>query len=316
MIVPWHNTDYPLGFYLGDKRLFSKKFALCGCEVGLVQGINAAEVIASKPALEDGQDGYMMRGLPVEEVPDKLTDEGNFIRYTPNVYKRYFAELNTDYDTYLKSFSSKTRSTIRRKVKKFLQSSNGDVEFKSYKTATEVNEFFSIATELSSKTYQENLLGVGLPTSEEYKQEMLVQADENKIRAYLLFYDNKAVAYLFLTSRGDSLIYDYLGYDPEYMKWSVGTVLNWLAFEELFKEQTFSMLDFTEGESQQKSTFSTASLTCANTFFIKKSYVNRCFLLAHLGIDEVSKYLGNLLDKLGIKAKIRKWLRHGMTSSA
>jgi len=310
--VSWQSIDYSLGFYLGDKRLFSRQYSLYACDVGLTKHTELVDIIENKPTLRDSQDGYMIRSLPVEQAPRRLEFEGSFIRYTPSISKRYYAQLDTDYDTYLKSFSPKTRSTIRRKVKKFSEYSNGGMSFKEYKTATEVDAFFKIAAPLSSKTYQENLLEAGLPTSDSYKQKIMLEASANKVRAYLLFHDDKAVAYLFLTASGDTLLYSYLGYDPGYMKWSVGTVLNWLALESLFAEQVFSILDFTDGESQQKQIFSTGSITCANTFLIRKSVLNQLVLIIHIGVDSFSRELGNLLSKLGLKAKIRKLMRHGL----
>jgi CelD/BcsL family acetyltransferase involved in cellulose biosynthesis len=310
--VSWQSIDYSLGFYLGDRRLFSKQYSLYVCDVGLTKHTEFVDIIKNKPVLRDSQDGYMIRSLPVERVPRKLEFEDGFIRYTPSISKRYYAQLDTDYDTYLKSFSPKTRSTIRRKVKKFSEYSNGGMSFKEYRTATELDTFFKIAAPLSSKTYQENLLEAGLPTSDSYKQKIMLEASANKVRAYLLFNDDKAVAYLFLTASGDTLLYSYLGYDPSYMKWSVGTVLNWLALESLFAEKVFSILDFTDGESQQKQIFSTGSITCANTFFIRKSVLNQLVLIIHIGVDRLSSELGNLLNKLGLKARIRKLMRHGL----
>ena len=310
--MSWQSIDYPLGFYFGDKRLFSWQYSFYAYDVDLTEHTELINIIENKPALTGSQDGYMIRSLPVELAPRKLEFENDFIRYTPSISKRYYAKLNTDYDTYLKSFSPKTRSTIRRKVKKFSEYSNGGMGFKEYKTATEIDAFFKIAVPLSGKTYQENLLADGLPTSDSYKQKIMLEANANKVRAYLLFHDDKAVAYLFLTASGDTLLYSYLGYDPSYMKWSVGTVLNWLALESLFAEQIFSTLDFTEGESQQKQIFSTGSVTCANTFLIRRSVLNQLVLMIHISVDTFSNKLGNLLSKLGLKAKIRKLMRHGL----
>ncbi|QJQ07721.1 GNAT family N-acetyltransferase [Undibacterium piscinae] len=42
----------------------------------------------------------------------------------------------------------------------------------------------------------------------------------------------------------DALIYAYLGYDPDYLKLSVGTVLQWLALQDMFAETRFKIFDF------------------------------------------------------------------------
>ncbi len=53
---------------------------------------------------------------------------------------------------------------------------------------------------------------------------MTKKVEQRNVRAYLLFNDNEPVAYMYCPIQNDVLLYQYLGYDPEYMQWSVETI--------------------------------------------------------------------------------------------
>ena len=89
---------------------------------------------------------------------------------------------------------------------------------------------------MAKKTYQEKLLDAGIPESERFVREMESLAAQDQVRAYILFDRERPVSYLYCPVEDGTLIYAYLGYDPDYMKLSVGTVLQWLAVEQLFGE--------------------------------------------------------------------------------
>ena len=76
------------------------------------------------------------------------------------------------------------------------------------------------------------------------------------------------------------MIYAFLGYDPNYMNFSVGTILQWLALEHLFEENSFRFFDFTEGQSAHKKLFATHNVQCANVFFLRDNMRN--MFLSHM----------------------------------
>jgi len=117
------------------------------------------------------------------------------------------------------------------------------------------------------------------------------------------------VSYLFCPVENDVLTYHYLGYDPDYMQHSVGSILQWSALEELFQEGRFRYFDFTEGMSDHKRLFATHQRPCANVFFVKRTVRNTMVIYSHLLISKVSTGIGEQLDRLGLKTRIRKFLR-------
>jgi CelD/BcsL family acetyltransferase involved in cellulose biosynthesis len=174
-----------------------------------------------------------------------------------------------------------------------------------------MREFFRFARIVSAKTYQEQLLGSGLPETDEFQRGMATLAAEGQVRAFILFDRDKPVSYLYCPIYNGVLIYQYLGYDPGYMALSVGTVLQWLALERLFEEDCFRIFDFTEGESVHKRLFATHSIQCANVFFLRSNLHNTILVQSHRVVDNVSKWTGDTLDRFGLKPKLRKLIRFG-----
>jgi CelD/BcsL family acetyltransferase involved in cellulose biosynthesis len=107
------------------------------------------------------------------------------------------------------------------------------------------------------------------------------------------------------------LIYAFLGYDPEYASFSVGTVLQWLALEYLFEERSFRFFDFTEGQSEHKKLFATDSVQCANVFFLRSSLRNVLLLNSQRTVNHLSKSIGDTLHQYGLKTMVRKLIRFG-----
>ena len=199
-----------------------------------------------------GSQGFMIRALPITGALPTLSKKGEYLCYVPLQYEHCHIDLTLTFDSYQKKFSSKTRSTINRKVKKYAEYSGGSISWKVYKEPGQIRDFFRRARTVSKLSYQERLLDAGLPESEEFIRQAESRAAEDRLRAYVLFDREWPASYLYCPIENDVLIYAYLGYDPEYIKLSVGTVLQWLALQALFEEGCFNAFDFTEGQSEHK----------------------------------------------------------------
>ncbi len=307
----WVVRPVALKISLGERRLFWFPFTMAVKEAHFTELADDEYVNWSDWSAVPGHvDAVVIRSQPVTSpLPRRLATAGG-VRYVPAQYLRYYMEFNGTFEQYLQKFSSKVRSNRKREVKKFAEFSGGTIDFRQYRTAAEVEEFYRLARELSRKTFQERLLDAGLPDNETYRSNLLDLASQDRIRAYLMFKSGAAVAYLLTEVRvPDILLYRYLGYDPEFRSWSPGTVLHCLAFERLFAEQRFRFLDFTEGEGTHKKFFATGNRSCADIFFFRRTFKNRMFLLLHSSTEGFSRAVAGMLDRLGLKARIKKLLR-------
>lgn len=309
-MTAWQTQRVPIKFQLSDWTLFTVSIPLQVRAVKLVdQTPPVAVPLSPTDVLPADSQGFLIRGLPITSELPRISRTGDYLCYAPLQYQHCYIDLGLTFETYQQKFSSKTRSTINRKIKKFVAHCGGMLTWKTYKTPAEMREFFRLARTVSRLTYQERLLDAGIPESEDFIREAEALAAQQSVRAYLLFHGERPVSYLYCPVQEGVLIYAYLGYDPEYMQLSVGTVLQWLAMEQIFAEGGFRYFDFTEGQSEHKRFFATHQQQCANVFMLKKTFRNAMVIYTHLLMDRFSTWLGSTLDKWGVKARARHLLR-------
>jgi hypothetical protein len=302
--------DYALKYQLSDWTVFSATLPLQMTSVKVAECLIPVKVPApTTEQLAPESQGYLVRALPVAETLSPIGVAGDYLRYVQLQYRHCIIDFRSSFDDYQKKFSSKTRSTINRKIRKYIKYSGGTLSWKTYRTVEELREFLPLARAVAKKTYQEKLLDVGIPESEWFVREMVSLAAQDRVRAYILFDRERPVSYLYCPVDDGTLIYAYLGYDPDYMKFSVGTVLQWLAVEQMFGEGCFRFFDFTEGESDHKRLFATHEIRCANVLFLKNTLKNKILAYSHWWAGRFSRWLGNTLHKIGMKASVKRFLR-------
>lgn len=306
----WQLRPVPFKFQLSDWTLFNVSLPL---QVRAVPLIESAPVVTEPaPPVDElmlGSQGFLIRGQPIASELPVISRSGDYLCYVPLQYQHSYIDLGISFESYQKKFLSKTRSTIKRKIRKYTEHCGGSIPWKTYKTPDEMRDFFRHARTVSKSTYQERLLDAGIPGTEAFITHAESLASEQRVRAYILFDGERPVSYLYCPVEEGVLNYAYLGYDPEYMHMSVGTVLQWLAVEQLFDEACFRYFDFTEGQSDHKRLFATHQQQCANVFMVKNTFRNALLIRSHRSMNRFSKWLGTMLDRFGVKAKVRRLLR-------
>ena len=294
-------------FLLGDRRLFAAQRMLMPIGYGLDAILQNAPLSAAP--LPPGADGYRLQSVPVGQIARLGRDFAGLVASEPQMYARHYIDMALGHDGYLAQFSSKTRATLKRKMRKLADTNGGALDVRSYHRPDQLAAFFAAALPLSEQTYQARLLDAGLPGDDAFRAEAHRLAQSDNLRAYILFLHGRAVAYLYLPVADDVLIYAYLGYDQECAQFSPGTVLQMHALEHLFAEQRFRYFDFTEGDGAHKALFGTGQAQCATVFLLKPTLANRSLLAGQQGFNSAVESAGAWLDRIGAKAKIRKLLR-------
>jgi hypothetical protein len=308
----WSFRPVPIKIRLGDKTLLAPKLWLQVREVSLDDEVPPmAEPEPPTEALQADSQGFLIRSLGVVGRQPVLRKQQGFLCYVPSQYPRYYIDMRQSFDEYKNKFSSKTRSTLNRKVRKYGEYCGGAISWRVYTAPEEMTEFYELARAVSRITYQEKLLDAGLPDSAEFLDEVERLAREGRVRGFILFHQDRPVSYLYCPIDNGVLIYAFLGYDPAYMNYSVGTILQWLALEHLFTERSFRFFDFTEGQSEHKKLFATHNIQCANVFFLRTSLRNSLLLHSQKAFDDFSKSIGDALHQLGIKTMVKKLIRSG-----
>ena len=310
MTSGWRPTRTQLKYRLGEYTLFTAAFDGVTCNQHFTE-LRTDEPPAPPFAVNarDAADVCVIWSQPVSKTLEKLTVADGWIRYVPRQYKRYYVDLQGSFENYLKRFSSKTRSTLVRKVRKFTEASGGAIDMREFRSPEDLDIFFAMAQEVSSKTYQERLLDSGLPKDGDFRSNARQAAARGEVRAYLLFLSGRPVAYIYCPVHAGILLYEYVGFDPDHQSLSPGTVLQYLTLKRLFDEGGYRMFDFTEGEGPHKALFATDSIYCADIYLYRHRVLNAAAVRAHLTVGYLSDGIAEALDWLGLKKAIKRMLR-------
>jgi CelD/BcsL family acetyltransferase involved in cellulose biosynthesis len=308
----WVPQPARLKFRLGEWRFGSVEFP------SLVHNAHFTRLMDScaEPALPferfpRGLRAVKIPSLPVRQQQRRLTLTRRTIRYVPSQYQRYYIDLQGSFDDYLGKFSSKSRSTLRRKVRKFQDFCGGQISWREFRRPEDMAAFHCQARAVASKTYQEKLFQAALPADDKFVQETAELAGRGAIRGYVLFHGERPIAYLYCPIQDETLLYQYVGYDPEYHQWSPGMVLLFLVLEKLFADGGLRFFDFTEGEGAHKDFFANRSALCADVYYFRASLRHLVLVGLHSGLDFFSRTVVKGLDRLGLKGRIKKYLRFG-----
>lgn len=306
----WHYHKVPIPILVGNIPLYTYNVWLQVREIGLEDKappmINPAP--PTVPLHEDSQ-GFLVRSIRVTKQHLILQKSQDYLTYIPYQYSRYYIDMKQSFEEYKNKFSTKTISTINRKIRKYTKYCDGQLSWKAFNSANEMDEFYQLAKTVSKKTYQEKLYDEGIPDSDEFLDEMKLLAQHGKIQGFILFHKDKPVSYLYCPVSEHTVIYAYVGYDPDYTSYSVGTILQWLALESLFQNDSYHFFDFTEGESEQKKLYATNNIKCVNVFFIRYKLSNIIVLECKKAVDMFCSSIVALLDKTGKKSALKKLMR-------
>lgn len=255
------------------------------------------------PPLAAGDDGYLVTSLPEAVAP-----VWPGLRFERQRYTRYYVDLAAGEAAWRAGLSGQTRSTLKRKAKKLAAASGGALDVRRFRTADELAVFHPIARALAEKTYQERLMGAGLPDDPAWVRRMIAMAGEDEVRAWLLYVADAPAAYLWCGADGETLRYDYVGHDPAFAALSPGSVLMEAALVDLFADR-FARFDFTEGEGQHKRGMASAGIACRDLLLLRPTLGNRSAVALVGGFDaamRVAKRAATVPLLQGVVRRVRR----------
>lgn len=273
-------SEIALPLRIGARTLWTVRRRLLRHGLTLAQGLS--EGAPALPPLGPDDDGYLVTALPAARAEELARRHSGLKAFVRQRYRRSFARLDLGFDAWLAAFSARSRSTLKRKARKLAERSGGALDLRCYRTEGEIRDFYDSARAVSALTYQERLLDAGLPAGPEAFERMRALARMDQVRAWLLFVDGRPISYLYAPAEGDTLIYAFLGYDPDFADFSPGTVLQLEAMRQLMEEGRFRLFDFTEGEGQHKRQFATGGVDCVDLLLVRPTLAN---LLAGHGLN-------------------------------
>lgn len=319
--APFILQQHPLRCYVGEFKLLQFKLR---CLRFLGRPVFPDEhlvyeqmftLIEGLPAL----DGIFVEGLPTESFLSHYLESESigrrFIRHGgKNVSQHCIAAIPGSYEEYARKFSSKTRSTLGRRIRK-LEKAGGKLVLERATDEADVERFVENAVAVSKKTYQWHLLGLGLRNADLLKRELKFLARRGWARCYLLWCGETPTAFMLCYQDHASCYYIDVGFDSDWSDYSPGTVLQIMVLQDLFTYRTPAAFDF-GGMAEHKKFFANTSYPEVDLCLLRRRTYPLLASAVSRTISGGSDWMVGFLDRVGLKRTIKAWFRRSSVSKA
>lgn len=212
---------------------------------------------------------------------------------------------------------SKHRSLIRKKQRELESDFPGKVSWRWMSNFDDILGLCARLEELAARTYQRGL-GSGFMDNEEYRQRFALFAGRGQLRVQLLEIDGRIRAFWFGTVYQGIFHSSETGYDPDFRKYEVGTLIFIRMNDELAREG-IQKLDFGIGDALYKQRFGDQSWRETTVWLFAptaKGMVLRSLLGLSIMLDNAAR---RILQRLkladSLKTRWRRSLINGKTEA-
>ena len=297
----------PLRFQIGARTIAAVQRRMVRVPLSLDQVLDGRVPVL--PPLDRAAHGYAITSLPQDQLDAVARVGGGMIAHVRQCYTRHYADLTIGFEAYRAALSGNTRSGLKRKAKKVMEASGGMLDVRRFRMPDELSQFHAVARGISERTYQEKLLGGGLPEDAAFLQSMYALAAAGAVRAWLLYVGGEPAAYLYCPIEQGIVRYDHVGHDPVYNDLSPGGVLMLEAMRDLYAEPDLRWFDFTEGDGQHKRSFATNGAECLDLLLLRATLTNRATIAALGAFDRGAAWGKLAVARWGLAGLAKKLRR-------
>jgi hypothetical protein len=253
-------------------------------------------------------------GSPLAELltsaDSPVSDLFHVVPYGPG-YTRRLIELPTgaQFEDYLRTLGSKTREDVRRTRRNFAVKAGGSVKTVRYTAPEQADELAAALAQVSRKTYQYHLLGLGLENTPEHVEQLRAKAADGWLRAYVVWIGDTPVAFGLGYRSGDTYYGHHVGYDPDVSKLQPGIYLHAEAMADLLPDD-ICRFDFLPGDSLYKQRMSNKSREERHFYLIPRGWPGTAQARTLLAVNYLSEAIGRGLEKSGLKESIKRMIRN------
>jgi hypothetical protein len=317
VVQPWR-----IRFRLGESTLWSVPFERLHVNAGpIMLGVagdpGEADALAAlfaklRPLLSRRQviylEGVVVGGAVDRAVNSPSTRAGYLLLEPSPRYERRQIRLPATFDAYLGSMKAQTRQNLRNTYRKLEK--HAALRLVCCREPDRVADFVQRAVAISRKTYQWHLLGLGLRDPDELQRTLIAMARHGFTRCYLLECGEAATAFMIGYLYEGTYYYVDVGFDQDWEKWSVGTVLHMAVLKDLIEGQDRARaFDFSSGTGVHKKRFANEARLEAIYVLIPSGLQNRMLIAAYRGMAALSDTLVRVLDALHLKSAVKRFMR-------
>ena len=217
-----------------------------------------------------------------------------------------FIRMIGSYDDYLRKFSSKSRNNLSRQHRKLRE--KGEVELIKVTEEADVNSFVEAAVDISQKTYQFRVLGIGIRDPDRLKEWLRWVARQGWLRSYLLKCGGSPCAFQVSYQYNRIFLGMEVGFDPAWSKLGVGIIQQLLALEDLFRNNTPDLCDF-GAYADYKHFLANDAHSDALVWLFRRRLYPHFALNTYRLFSATSKTSGAILSGLNLKSRVKGLLR-------
>jgi hypothetical protein len=207
----------------------------------------------------NNQSDIYNESLTILRTPDKTSN------------KRWQMKFPLTWDLFLQSRSKKHRYWLNRIHRVLDREFPGQWEIQSYYLIDHVDKFINLAETVAKKTYQRGL-EVGFRANIETSKRLHLDAENGRLRGYVLLIKGQARAFWYCQVYRQVLYSASTGYDPEYRKYELGTIL----LMKIFKDHCgteIAAIDFGQGDADYKRRFGSQFAEESSFFVFSTSFL-------------------------------------------
>ncbi len=204
------------------------------------------------------------------------------------VMDSYRTAVGGSFESYLRGqFSSKTRNTLRRKLRQLNDAAGGEVRMRVFTAAEEVPFFLRDAEQVARNTYQWRLGYDVVSATPRLRKKLTHLARSRRLRGYILYAREAPQAYCLGLLHQRKLVQEIIGYDERFAKSSPGTLLLYRILEDLFESKVADELDYGAGFAEYKQMFATSNPMVVYS----KMYLNETYPRFLWGLDSSLRWV-------------------------
>lgn len=201
--------------------------------------------------------------------------------------------------------NSKHRAWLKRLPRVLEREKQNRVDYKVFRKEIDVDQLCIDAEKIASKTYQ-RAIGAGFIDDNEHRRRMQLSAEKGWLFAYIMYIDKKPCAFWIGDIYKGTCYLHFTGYDSEYKKYEIGTILLTRMVEDLFETyEEVREIDFGFGDALYKQKICNVNWQETPVYIlaptIKASSIN-CF-------RNVNNIILSLIEKVIAKYNIREKLK-------
>lgn len=232
---------------------------------------------------------------------------GTFSQFAPQeLQPRLRIELPPTADAYFSKFSSKTRSTFRRKLKKF-----GNSRLWRVIEPQDVARFLSDAHAISLQTWQSRRLGLRIRNDARELDQLSELARCGLLRSYVWYVNETPAAFLLGNQSAGTFHYEEVGYATEFARNSPGQMLLLQVLDDLFAANRPTWFDFGGGDAEYKRMFANHVTNSGTVWLLPPRFKPWLVTRWIQTVMATKRGVRGLVRQLGAASRVRQWIRYG-----